>query len=72
MKSSIHYRGYAVLASAHRMRDKAFSANLLLWRSDRELADSEYRFYALDYFSNEADAVAHSRRWARDWIDTRG
>ena len=64
------YRGYAVHASAHRLRDKTFSANLLLKRSDTDL--HEYRFFSLDYFSRESDAIKYSRRWARDWIDTRG
>jgi hypothetical protein len=66
------YRGYAVHASAHRLRDKTFSADLLLERGAASQKDTQYRFYSLDYFSNEADAVEYSRRWARDWIDTRG
>jgi hypothetical protein len=67
-----HYRGYAVHASAHRLCDKTFSANVVLERSNTDRTDAQYRFYSLDYFSKESDAVEYSRQWARDWIDTRG
>jgi hypothetical protein len=66
------YRGYAVHAFAHRLCDETFSANLLIERPDIRPTDSQYRFFSLDYFAREADAVEYSRRWARDWIDTRG
>ncbi|KIG07551.1 hypothetical protein [Caballeronia concitans] len=72
MTSIQNYRGYAVHASAHRLRDNSFSANVLLERADQNPSDSEYRFYSLDYFPKEADAIEYSRRWAQDWIDTRG
>ncbi|WP_248323600.1 hypothetical protein [Caballeronia sp. Sq4a] len=72
MNTTQHYRGYAVHASAHPLRDKTFSADLLLERDSASEHDAQYRFYSLDYFANEADAVEYSRQWAREWIDTRG
>jgi hypothetical protein len=67
-----HYRGYAVQPSAHRLADASFSANLLLERAEGSLAGTQYAFYSLNYFDDERSAVAYSRRWARDWIDTCG
>ncbi|SAL55403.1 hypothetical protein AWB64_06117 [Caballeronia sordidicola] len=29
-------------------------------------------FHVLDYFKDEAQAIGHSREWARDWVDSRG
>jgi hypothetical protein len=72
MTSFNHYRGYAVHASAHRLLDKTFSANVMLERPNLERTGAQYRFYSLDYFAKEADAIEYSRQWARDWIDTRG
>jgi hypothetical protein len=70
--STRHYRGYAVHPSAHRLPDGYFSANLLLERSSDVHSDHQYRFYSLDYFSQEVDAIAYSRRWAQRWIDCNG
>ncbi|CAH2810399.1 MAG: hypothetical protein CBARDMAM_6030 [uncultured Caballeronia sp.] len=67
-----HYRGYAVHPSAHRLPDGSFSANLLLARSDSTRSDTQYRFYSLDYFAKEVEAIHYSRQWARGWIDTKG
>lgn len=67
-----HYRGYAVHPSAHRLPDGYFSANLLLARSSAAVADMQYRFYSLDYFSKEGDAIDFSREWAQQWIDCNG
>ncbi|WP_250519967.1 hypothetical protein [Caballeronia sp. NCTM1] len=72
MTSLNHYRGYTVHAYAHRLRDKTFSANLMLERSSEHPTDAQYRFYSLDYFAKESEAVEFSRLWAREWIDTRG
>ncbi|WP_244818073.1 hypothetical protein [Caballeronia sp. Lep1P3] len=72
MTSFHHYRGYAVHAFAHPLRDNTFSADLLLERSGESPTDAQYRFFSLDYFSKEADAVDFSRQWAREWIDARG
>ncbi|WP_084675791.1 hypothetical protein [Caballeronia insecticola] len=72
MASTQSYRGYAVHPSAHRLCDESFSANLLIKRADGHSSDSQYRFFSLGYFPQEAQAIAYSRRWARDWIDTRG
>ncbi|MBP0596304.1 hypothetical protein J8I87_43365 [Paraburkholderia sp. LEh10] len=66
-----HYNGYAVQPSAHRLPDGSFSSNLLLERTDSEHGNRRYRFYSLDYFMNEEQALQHSTRWARDWVDTR-
>jgi hypothetical protein len=60
------YRGYTVHASAHRLPDQSFSANLLLERSGDGLTGTQYHFASLDYFSQESEALAFSRRWARD------
>ena len=67
-----HYRGYAARPSAHRLPDGYFSANLLLERSSAIVADTQYRFYSLDYFSKEIDALDFSRQWAQHWIDSNG
>lgn len=66
------YNGYAVQPSAHRLPDGSFSANLLLERVDGASAEGRYQFYSLDYFASEAQALRHSARWARRWVDTRG
>ncbi|PXW23327.1 hypothetical protein [Paraburkholderia caballeronis] len=65
------YNGYAVQPSAHRSPDGSFSSNLLLERTDAR-AEGRYQFYSLDYFTSEEQALQHSTRWARNWIDTRG
>ncbi len=67
-----HYNGYAVQASAHRLPDGSFSSNLLLELTDRVCAEGRYQFYSLDYFMSEEQALQHSTRWARNWVDTRG
>ncbi|AHI67257.1 hypothetical protein [Burkholderia thailandensis] len=66
------YRGYAVRSFAHRLPDGYFSANLLLENARLCDGGGRYCFYALDYFHSEEEAVRHSARWARNWIDTRG
>ncbi|AOI84955.1 hypothetical protein [Burkholderia cepacia] len=66
------YNGYAVQPSAHRLPDGSFSSNLVLERTDSTAAEGRYQFYSLDYFASEAQALRHSARWARRWIDTRG
>ncbi|MDR5741346.1 MULTISPECIES: hypothetical protein [unclassified Caballeronia] len=72
MTSNQHYRGYAVHPFAHRLGDNSFSANVLLERAEQNPGDTDYQFYSLDYFPKEADAIAYSSQWAREWIDTRG
>ncbi|RQS10215.1 hypothetical protein [Burkholderia sp. Bp8998] len=67
-----HYNGYAVQPSAHRLPDGSFSSNLLLERIDSSRAEGRYQFYSLDYFPSEKQALRHSARWARNWVDTRG
>ncbi|MEX3811677.1 hypothetical protein AB3X96_15635 [Paraburkholderia sp. BR13439] len=67
-----HYNGYAVQSSAHRLSDGSFSSNLLLERIDSARAEGRYRFYSLDYFKSEEQALQHSTQWALNWIDTRG
>jgi hypothetical protein len=67
-----HYNGYAVQPSAHRLPDGSFSSNLLLERTDSAQLEGCYQFYSLDYFASEEQALAHSTRWARNWVDTRG
>ncbi|MEM5339773.1 hypothetical protein [Paraburkholderia azotifigens] len=66
------YNGYVVRPSTHRLPDGSFSSNLLLERTDSARAESRYEFYSLDYFTSEKQALQHSTRWARDWVDTRG
>lgn len=66
------YNGYAVQPSAHRLSDGSFSSNLLLERTDSARTEGRYQFYSLDYFASEAQALQHSARWARNWVDTRG
>jgi len=67
-----HYNGYAVKPSAHRLPDGSFSSNLLLERADSARSEGRYQFYSLDYFTDEEQALQHSTRWARHWVDTRG
>ncbi|MGN6229565.1 MAG: hypothetical protein ACTHNZ_00175 [Trinickia sp.] len=67
-----HYNGYAVQPSAHRLPDGSFSSNLLLELIDGERAEGRYRFYSLDYFKSEEQALQHSTQWARNWVDMRG
>jgi hypothetical protein len=67
-----HYHGYRVLASAHRLPDGSFSANLLLERHGAASGADRYRFDALDYFDNEEQALRYSCDWGRGWVDTRG
>lgn len=71
-KHTQQYNGYAVQASAHRLPDGSFSSNLLLERTDSARAEGRYQFYSLDYFASEEQALQHSTRWARNWVDTRG
>jgi len=52
--------------------DGFFSANLLLEPAHSRATADRYEFFSLDYFISETGAVRHSRRWARNWIDTRG
>ncbi len=66
------YNGYTVQPSAHRLPDGSFSSNLLLKRNDSARAEGRYQFYSLDYFTSEEQALQHSTRWARNWVDTRG
>jgi hypothetical protein len=66
------YNGYAVQPSAHRLPDGTFSSNLLLDRTGCARTEGRYQFYALDYFASEEQALLHSARWARNWVDTRG
>ncbi|KXU91214.1 hypothetical protein CI15_01130 [Paraburkholderia monticola] len=67
-----HYNGYAVQPSAHRLPDGSFSSDLLLERADCARNEGRYQFYSLDYFRNEDEALQHSARWARAWVDDRG
>ncbi|AOJ04931.1 hypothetical protein WS70_24605 [Burkholderia mayonis] len=70
--TSMTYRGYAVQSFAHRLSDGYFSSNLLLEKSPAHAEEALYRFYGLDYFSTEEEAVHYSSCWARNWIDTCG
>ena len=45
---------------------------VLLERTGSTCAEGRYRFYSLDYFTSEEQALQHSSRWARNWVDTRG
>jgi hypothetical protein len=67
-----HCNGYAVQHSAPRLPDGSFSSNLLLERTDSTHDDRRYRFHSPDYFMNEEQALQHSTRCARNWVDTRG
>ena len=49
-----------------------FSSNLLLERAGSPRTEGRYQFYSLDYFTSEEQALQHSTRWARNWVDTRG
>ncbi|MFC0396956.1 hypothetical protein [Paraburkholderia rhizosphaerae] len=71
-KQTQQYNGYAVQPSAHRLPDGSFSSNLLLQCTDITRAERRYQFYSLDYFTSEEQALRHSARWARNWVDTRG
>ncbi|AMM17759.1 MAG: hypothetical protein M3O74_16110 [Pseudomonadota bacterium] len=66
------YHGYKVIAFAHRLPDGLFASNLLLERNSGTGKGNRYQFHALDYFKDEAQAIGHSRKWARNWVDDRG
>lgn len=66
------YNGYKVVAFAHRLPDGLFASNLLLERNCGARKGNCYQFHALDYFKDEAQAIGHSRNWARKWVDNRG
>jgi hypothetical protein len=71
--SYIHnYHGYKVVPFAHRLPDGSFASNLVLERCGGPDEGGQYQFHALDYFKNEAQALRHSCRWARRWVDDRG
>ena len=72
MASIQSYQCYAVQATAHRLPDRTFSANVSVDRTSKRSSESQYTFYSLGYFSKEVEAVAYAYRWAKDWIDTRG
>jgi hypothetical protein len=72
MASIQSYQGYAVQATAHRLPDRTFSANVSVDRTSKRSSESQYTFYSLGYFSKEVEAVAYAYRWAKDWIDARG
>ena len=59
------YNGYKVVPSAHRLPDGSFASNLLLERHSGTEKGNRYQFHVLDYFKNEAQALGHSRKWAR-------
>jgi hypothetical protein len=67
-----HYRGYAVRPSAHRLPDGYFSADVVLERLDATAEARHYRFDSLAYFDGEIEATRFSRRWAENWIESRG
>jgi hypothetical protein len=63
-----HYRGYAVHPSAHRLPDGTFSSNLLLERLRPSSTDPQYRFFSLDYFASEREAIRHSSEICSDLV----
>jgi hypothetical protein len=67
-----NYNGYKVLPSAHRLPDGSFASNLLLERDSGAGEAMRYQFHILDCFDDEQQALGHSRRWARQWVDSRG
>jgi len=67
-----HYRGYAVHPSAHRLPDGSFSSDLLLQRLRPGSSNTQYHFFSLGYFASEHEAMGHSSRWARNWVDNCG
>ncbi len=72
MASIQSYQGYAVQATAHRLPDRTFSANVSVDRTSKRSSESQYTFYSVGYFSKETEAIAYANRWAKDWIDTCG
>ncbi|WP_407670899.1 hypothetical protein [Paraburkholderia franconis] len=69
---SQQYGEYIVHPTAHRLSDGLFSADLMLEAAGEQVSPNRYEFFSLDYFVSEADAVRYARRWACNWIDTRG
>jgi hypothetical protein len=67
-----HYNGYQVVPSAHRLPDGWFASNLLLERKSGTNKGNRYQFHVLDCFKDEAQALIHSCKWAKRWVDTRG
>jgi hypothetical protein len=72
-KTYIHdYNGYKVVPFAHRLPDGSFASNLVLERCSSSDKEGRYQFHVLDTFQDEAQALRHSCRWARRWVDDRG
>jgi hypothetical protein len=66
------YNGYRVQPTTHRLPDGSFSSNLLLERIGSPQGEGHFSFFSLDYHESEEDALQHSARWGRHWVDTRG
>jgi len=69
MNQHSHYKGYAVHAAATPLHNGLYAANLHIERL-AERRQEAARFAELDYFFEEAQAVAYATRWARMWIDS--
>ncbi|ALK32889.1 hypothetical protein bpln_2g06270 [Burkholderia plantarii] len=64
----IRYKGYEMAPAAARQPNGLFAANLTIERTTAG-PPRAYSFDAIDFFFDEAHALAYASRWGRIWID---
>lgn len=69
MNRSILYKGYEIAPVAAKLPNGLFAANLTIERASTGPSRA-YSFDAIDFFFDEAHALAYASRWGRIWIDT--
>jgi len=70
MNQHSQYKGYLVCAAATPLHNGLYAANLLIEKISAAQAPAS-QFPELDYFFEEAQAVAYATRWGRMWIDSK-
>ncbi len=64
----IPYKGYEIAPAAARQANGLFAANLTIERTSAGPTRT-HSFDAIDFFFDEAHALAYASRWGRIWID---
>ncbi|ACR30923.1 hypothetical protein [Burkholderia glumae] len=64
----IRYKGYEMAPAAAQQPNGLFAANLTIERTTAG-PPRAYSFDAIDFFFDEAHALAYASRWGRIWID---
>ncbi|TAM01051.1 MAG: transcriptional regulator [Paraburkholderia sp.] len=65
MNPVFRYKGYDIAPAAQRLPNGLYAANLTIGTQPGDARS----FDALDYFFDEANALAYAYRWACMWID---